>query len=247
MNKKGISPSIIVAICFLFISLIVVFLILNYSKSLRKANVNKNSNATHEAITTTLNVDNKDDNSNNLDNRDNDEDKIKNFNTTFSNIIENRIPYEDYAYEIKYNGIIFNVNCTNYDKDNKVCKEGSALMNLGNNILIPLYTYKNDSDNYMLKSNKLYIIVNDNNIILSYEKNIKIYDRNGKFLSDINNTITEYDFYGDNIEELYPMIDSDNNINYYICNNGVASLVTANINTSNNILYSQVIDGSKCN
>ena len=206
------------------------FILLNYSSSIKKANVN---NLNNNKVTNTKNVDNT---------------TVKNFNASLADILYGKALSGNYNIETIYMGAKFNFNCTDY-RENK-CNSGSALLTIGNTLL-PLYTYDNEDDNYYNYASDYYIIVNDNNIILTENHvgnragTIKIYDKNGNKLSEIKKVITGYKSNDELINQLYPNIKNDK-LYYYICDNNQVYSNSVSINNTSVVETNKKVNGVKC-
>lgn len=165
-------------------------------------------------------------------------------------IADNEFLY-DYKVAVRYSGAEFNFNCTKYDEKNFTCLEGSGLMNTGS-ALIPLYTYKNEEDNYLNNREDYYIILNNENIIIITNKvgkkigTAKIYDLKGEYISTISNVITGYKI-GDRVyNRLYPSF-TDNKFFYYTCDGSGVKIASTDIKNSNKITYEENIENATCN
>lgn len=165
-------------------------------------------------------------------------------------IADNEFLY-DYKVAVRYSGAEFNFNCTKYDEKNYTCLEGSGLMNTGS-ALIPLYTYKNEDNNYLNNREDYYIILNNENIIIITNKvgkrvgSAKIYDLKGEYISTIPDVITGYKM-GDRVyNRLYPSF-TDNKFFYYTCDGNVVKIASTDIKNTNKITYEENIENATCN
>lgn len=244
MNNKGKSnkKSYIILFVILLVAFIGIFVLLEIAKNERKSKpLKENSTTPTINIVTTTNV---------IEPDKNEEIGVKNFNASLEEIINGKTFYYDYEVSIKYSGALFDFNCTKYNEANSICVSGSGLMNTGN-ALIPLYTYENSEENYLLHQEDYYIIVNDNYIILTTNYvnkssgNIRVYDKEGRFISKYNNVITGYKLNNKIVKRLYPNI-SDNLIYYYICDKNEVKIVSSNIEKNGNINYQEKIVNASC-
>lgn len=174
-----------------------------------------------------------------------------NFTSALTDIIGTNRFLENYKEEINFSGAVFNFNCTKYNEEKKVCEEGSGLMNLGS-ALVPLFTYKNEEENYLKRSDDYYIIVNDYYIVLIYnqpgvKKGVaKVYTRNGKFKYDIEGVITGYKQDKEIINALYPNME-DNKITYYTCVQNKVKVASLDLGKPDEIEYIEDIEKVSCN
>ncbi|MDE6141727.1 MAG: hypothetical protein K2G03_03895, partial [Bacilli bacterium] len=173
-----------------------------------------------------------------------------NFSSSLLDIVGNNRFLDNYKEEVNYSGAIFNFNCTSYDEEKKVCNEGSGLMNTGS-ALIPLFTYKNEEDNYLKRADDYYIIVNDEFIILvmnevGVKKGVaKVMNRQGKFMYEIENVITGYKEGKELYKGLYPSI-KDNVITYYACESKSVKVLSLDLNKPEEIEYLDDIEKVSC-
>ncbi len=174
-----------------------------------------------------------------------------NFVAPLTDVIGNNRFLENYKEEIIYSGAVFNFNCTSYDEEKKVCVEGSGLMNVGT-ALIPLFTYKNEQENYLKKSDEYYIIVNDDYIVLVIDGRVdksgiaKVYSRDGKFKYDIEGIITKYKQGKEEHKGLYPEMDK-NKITYYNCVAKKVKVSVLDLAKPEEIEYIEDIEKVSCN
>ncbi len=173
-----------------------------------------------------------------------------NFSSSLLDIIGNNRFLNNYKEEISFSGAIFNFNCTSYDEEKKVCKEGSGLMNTGS-ALVPLFTYKNEKENYLKRADDYYIVVNDEFIVLvmnevGVKKGIaKVMSRQGKFKYDIENVITGYKE-GNKLQKgLYPSMH-DNIMTYYACESGKVKVLSVDLNKPEEVEYLDDIEKVSC-
>lgn len=224
----------LIIITVLFLLLIGIVMILENSKSVleKKKNLPVESNAQITSTTTTTKV---------LE--------LKNFQTSLKNIVNGFSVTGNYKISTNYNGMEFNFNCTNYDEEANICASGSGLIKF-NDVLLPLYTYSNDDDNYLLRGEDYYLYVTDKNIILSFinkEKKgtIKFYDKNGNFIKEINNYINGYNISGIYYNGLNPKIDN-NNIIYYSCDNGKVLIKGLNLDNYQELSTQENVSNGIC-
>ncbi len=253
MNKEGntkkVSISIIVAIIILVIGAIVSIFLINYSNKLENNNktIVKNND-----VTTTTTISNKDNNNQSSQSSDDNNSSIdaskyvvSNFSASLTDILNGVTPNGDYAYNTVYSGARFDFNCTNYDTDSNTCSKGSGLMTTSDAI-IPLYTYDNEDNNYLNKTDDYYIIVNDSNIILLMNSEAKVYDKKGNYLTSVYNIIYNYKYGDEDINLNYPFFTKDNKFDYYTCDNGTVHIKEVDINYPGDILNDEILDNSHC-
>lgn len=138
----------------------------------------------------------------------------------------------DYKVTTEYSGAKFNFNCTKYDEKNFLCLEGSGLMNIGTG-LIPLYTYKDPSDNVLFRRHDYHIIVQDNYVVLTeayaFKKTgtIKVYNKDGVFLTSVDKVLMSYKVNGKNYMRIHPTL-TNNVLYYYSCNDGAVNVSALN-------------------
>lgn len=251
-NKSG-KKNYILAGCILLLCLVGVIAILKISQNVYKAkplkevsittNTEKIPDEDNEIPTTTTSIKN--------DISEEPPIEVINFSASLEEVADGIISIGNYKESRRYSGAKFDFNCTNYDLNTNKCLEGSALMNLGD-VMLPLYTYKNEEGNYLNHPTNYYIIVDDNYIVLINNKvgsisgEAKFYSRNGKYLSTINNVITGYLMNGKIQERLYPNI-TDNLFYYYTCNEKVAKVASIEVPKFSNNKIEQIIESSSCN
>lgn len=176
---------------------------------------------------------------------------VTNFVVALTDVIGTNRFLENYEEEILYSGAVFHFNCTSYDEEKKTCQEGSGLMDVGT-ALVPLFTYKNDKENYLKRSDDYYIIVNDDYIVLFYNEAgvkagvAKVYSRDGKFKYDIENVITGYYSGKELYKGLYPSMDK-NKITYYACINKKVKVASLDLGNKEEIEYIEDIEKVSCN
>ena len=244
MNKKGNNiKSYIALVVILLAALVFIFYLLDSEKNNRKAKPISDNNTTvstttnkesDETTTTTIAVDNNT--------------EVSTPAGPLSDVIENLSFIGNYSITTYYHGVEFDFNCTNYDINSDSCLEGSALMKV-NDLLYPLYTYDNESDNYLLRGDDYYISLDDN-IVLLYTSNsgvsvgsARVFDRSGMSLGTLTNTLTSY-VYNNNLHtKMYPNFE-DNRIYYYACENNRVAVKYAEVNDYNNSHVLEYVEGS---
>lgn len=228
MNKKGNNiKSYVILVIILLAALIFIFYLLDSEKKNRQAkpiteetnsaSLDKNSDKDKTTSTTILVDNNKETNVTvNVE-------KVSNFAASLSDIIGNTIFSNDYDITTYFHGVEFDFKCTNFDEEANTCTSGSALMKV-EDVLYPLYTYSNDQNNYLRRSDDYYIILNDELVILytSYSGvstgNARIFDRSGKQITTLQNTLTSYLYKDKLYTKIYPNI-KENTFYYYSCSN----------------------------
>ena len=239
-NKMG--TGLIVSIIMLIMSVVVMFVLLGYSKYLEKGKVNSFGKTTTNIADITVDelppqeIEGKE------------QIVVKPFKASLADILYGKELVGNYKLETYYSGAKFNFNCIKYEFDK--CISGSALMNIGTAIL-PLYSYDKYEDNFDNYKEDYYIMVNENNIILTYNYagmmpgKIKIYDLNGNKLSEINNVITGY-IINNNLEnQLYPSLN-DKELKYYSCQSNQVYKTGVNIDNPGVLLLNEKVKGVKC-
>lgn len=232
-NNRGSAKTYLILFIILFVAIIGIIIMLNMAENTHKATPLKNNNTTEttekkdEPIIAT------------------------NFSSSLMDIVGNNRFLNDYREEVLYSGAVFNFNCTKYDEEKEVCVEGSGLMNVGT-ALVPLFTYKNDEDNYLKRLDDYYIIVNDEFIVLvmnevGVKKGIaKVLSRDGKFKYDIENVITGYNAGKDIVKGIYPSM-KENKITYYACESKVVKVLSLDLNKPDEIEFLDDIEKVSCN
>lgn len=269
MNDKGKSSfrSYVALFILLFGALIIIFYLLFAAANERKSRPLKENSTTTKEISTTTKKSDEDTSttstvattttttkklsiSEEVENIPSKDEPVivTNFSSSLNQIVEGYVFDRDYSVELRYSGAKFNFNCTNFDKINGKCISGSGLMDAGT-ALIPLYTYDNDTDNYLNRLKDYYIIINDKNIILAYANSfksvgkVKIYDRNGKFIEELNNLIVGYKDKGIEDVGYYPTI-TDNILYYYTCTDNAVKVYGYDLNSSDSIGLVEEISGT---
>lgn len=250
MNNKGNIKSYIAVSFILLMSLVLVFYMLNSAKKEQKAKPITSSNIISNKKDKTDDV--KIETSDKGENTVNDDIKLEvyNFETTLGTISDRLNIFGDYKEMTIYNGVKFNFNCVVYDEESFTCIEGSALMNV-DDALIPLFTYSNPTDNYFLRSDNYYIILNDDFIILSYSVigvssgELRIYDRKGNLLKQVNNVVLGFKKNGEIKNNIYPSINN-NALYFNTCENNNVVNNSIDFNNINNVLRNKVINGVSC-
>lgn len=247
MDKKKTSiKSYIFLVIILVAAIFFIMNLLETSKNERLSNP-----MTKKVVTESYDL-NKEDVSVDISGREINEDllTVKPFSTSLKNIISNSNVLEDFKIKRVYNGVIFDFNCSSYDKENVMCTNGSALMKVGKN-LIPLFTYSTDDDNYFNNPDDYYIIVNDNLIILSYSVvgvnsgMIRIYDYDGNNLVTINNALNGFKYKDELRTNIYPQI-IENKLYYNVCESGKVVGYNLDLNNVSVINRESVKNGSLC-
>ena len=251
MNKKGSSiKSYIFIIVVLLLALVFIFYLLNSEKEDRKPKpmTNKTEIPTKESntednTTTTVVVDNNEESSIPIN-----IESVSNFKASLADITDGLAFINNYSVTTYFHGVEFTFKCTNFDEGQKKCLDGSGLMKV-NNALYPLYTYSNDTENYLLRGEDYYIILNDDTVIL-YTSNsgvnagdARIFDRNGNSIGKLNNTLTPYVFEGVLYKKTYPNIQ-DNTIYYYSCENNQVVIKSRELGNNANEQIIQSVEGS---
>lgn len=252
MNKKGASiKSYIILILILLIALIFIFYLLVSEKSSRKAKPmteNKQSETTtinkdDQTTTTTLVIDNNTENTTPIN-----VEEVSNFGAPLSEIIKSLDLYGDYNITTYYHGVEFDFKCTKYDEEQYTCTQGSALMKI-NDALYPLFTYSNESDNFLLRASDFYILLNDElvlfvtNSLETKDGIIRIFDRNGVSKGTLKNTLISYVYEDYFLDNLYPNIQ-DNKIYYYACENNNVLIKYADLGNYSNTHILQRVEGT---
>ena len=239
MNKLGTGTKI--AIFMLVISVIVMIFLLNYSSNLQKAKVNDinpSSNGNEPTKVDKLPE----------QNEDNKKIIVTNFKASLADVLYGTSLIGKYSVEKYYSGARFNFNCTKYEEDK--CIAGSALMDIGTAVL-PLYTFENVENDFYSHLSDYYIIVTDNNIILTSNYagkkagKIRLYDKEGKIISEINNVITGYISNSELVDQLYPNL-VDNNLSYYVCTSNKVYSNKVSINNPGIVTSKNQIPSVKC-
>lgn len=251
MNNKGKGSvkSYISVFIVMIIALVAVFGMLELAKIEKKGKPLVDNNTTTTTTSSLINGENISNNSSG----NNSNEPIINFSEPLLSIISKSSFFGDYTVETTFNGINFNFNCTSYDHITETCLSGSGLMNI-NNVLIPLYTYSNENENFINRPKDMYIIVTDfyiaiikNNVGFSAGQ-AKIYDKNGFLIGNVENVITGYKKNDQIISMLYPNI-TDNTFNYYMCDNNVVKISSIDISNGdniNNVVVDEIVDGVSC-
>ncbi|HQC83362.1 MAG TPA: hypothetical protein PLB45_00615 [Bacilli bacterium] len=246
MKNNKIKMTYIVAIIIMIIGVIGMILILKLLGSNKTAKVTSITESTttsvlsttSESITTTINEE--DAQTTHL--------VVTNFSAPLSTIIGGYSFDGDYKVTKYFSGARFDFNCTSYDEASSTCVSGSGLMDVGTASIV-LYTYDNNTSNYLNMSDYYYIIVNDNNIILTLDKNgssgmMKIYNRNGEFISNVENVTTTYKVNDELIDGNYPSInESDSLLYYYACDGSSVKIRGVNLTNPSNVNYTEDVDG----
>lgn len=137
--KNKMSTGLIVSVVMLIMSVVVMFVLLNYSNFIQKGKVNNFGKTTTNIADITVDelppqvIDGQE------------TIKVKPFSASLSDILYGKELIGNYKIETYYSGAKFNFNCTKMNED--TCVSGSALMNIGTAIL-PLYSYDKEEDNY---------------------------------------------------------------------------------------------------
>ncbi|MCH5167103.1 MAG: hypothetical protein J1F35_04335 [Erysipelotrichales bacterium] len=253
MNKKGSSiKSYIFLIVVLILALFFIFYLLNSEKEDRKPKpmTNKVEATTKESkseengtTTTTVVVDNNEDSTIPIN-----IESVSNFKASLDDITYGLVFINNYSITTYFHGVEFTFKCTNFDEGQKKCLDGSALMKV-DNALYPLYTYSNDTENYLLRGYDYYIILNDDMVIL-YTSNsgvsagdARIFDRNGNSIGKLTNTLSSYVYEGVLYKKIYPNIE-ENTIYYYSCENNQVVIKSAELGSNANEQILETVEGS---
>jgi hypothetical protein len=124
-------------------------------------------------------------------------------------------------------------------------------MNTGTAVL-PLYSYDKEEDNYFNHPEDFYIMLTDNNIIITSNYagkragSIKVYDKQGNIKHEIQNVITGY-YDGDLLDnEYYPNISEDGNMYYYVCANNTVKINGVSTSDYSTIVRDEVVPDVRC-
>lgn len=251
MNNKGSKKSYIAVIVILICALVLVFYLLESAKMDYKAK------PITKKTTETINVLDPEESEKNANipvevPSEVADEKIESipFATNLQTIIGNKILIENYKINIVYSGTKFSFKCTTYDESTVTCLEGSALMTV-NDVPIPLFTYSNTNENFFERSKDFYIIVTENNIIVSYSNVgispgvLKVYDKKGELLTTDESVILGYRFNGEMKRERYPII-MDNIMYYNACENNQVVTKKIDYNLGTNFETVNVVPNSIC-
>lgn len=255
-NMKGnkLSTSTIVAIIILLFSAVCMFMLLNYTAKSQKARTNNfNELKTTEETTTTnasdIVVDELPENS--TPSEDNIVINATNFSSSIKDILSGYEEIGNYKIELTHSGALFNFNCTSYNEETNICTSGSALMNTGTAVL-PLYSYDKEEDNYFNHPEDFYIMLTDNNIIITSNYagkragSIKVYDKQGNIKHEIQNVITGY-YDGDLLDnEYYPNISEDGNMYYYVCADNTIKINGVSTSDYSTTVRDEVVPDVRC-
>lgn len=175
--------------------------------------------------------------------------KVDNFTASLETIIDGASFDFDYKVSKDYSGAKFNFNCTKYDEKNLICTEGSGLMNIGTG-LYPLYTYKNSEDNILHHQYDYFIVITDKYVILTETYSFrnsgvaKIYDRNGTFITSVDNVIMGYKVGNKQHIRIHPTLN-ENILYYYSCDDSVVHVTSLNLDDMT-ISFADTIYGAVC-
>lgn len=261
MNNKGTNIRSYVILAVILISaLVFVFYLFNSEKEARKAKPIADEVETTEVVeneekeveeeeeettttTTTVAVDNNESNVTPVNTE-----PVSNFSAPLTDVIDGLEFIRDYSVTTFFHGVEFDFNCTNFDENQNSCLEGSALMKV-DNALYPLYTYSNQTDNYLLRGNDYYIILRDDIVVL-YTANsgvsagsARIFDRNGTSLGALPDTLTSYVYQGKLYSKIYPSIE-ENTMYYYTCTDNQVVIKSVVIGNFGDIQILEPVEGS---
>lgn len=252
MNKKGNNiKSYIILVIILLVALAFIFYLLDSEKKNRQAtpitkgtnNANLDKSSKEKTTSTTIMIDN-----NREPNVSVSVEKVSNFAASLSDIIGNTIFSNDYDITTYFHGVEFDFKCTNFDNDANACTSGSALMK-ADDALYPLYTYSNDKDNYLKRSDDYYIILNDDVVILytSYpgvsSGNARIFNRSGMQIATLEDTLSSYVFNSKLYTKIYPNIE-ENTLYYYSCSNNKVLIKYAKLDDLSKQEILESVEGS---
>ena len=252
MKGYKFNTSTIISFVILIIGIVVMFILLNFvakEKRAKSTDLTPTSTTVNEETTTTLEV--KTNESDNHFINSNDEQKATNFNTSLASIVNRHRLSGKYDFNTTYRGARFNFKCTDLSDNNK-CSAGSATIDV-DGVILPLYTFEKEDDDYTNHSLDYYIINSDKYIILTYNYvgkypgELKIYDKTGTMVANIKNVITGY-IENDEVDpQYYPVYTpEDNTIAYYMCRNNQVKVNKVNIDNVGSILLEENVDGVRC-
>lgn len=252
MKNKGLKLSkmyVILAIIFI-IALVSIFALIKNTKSSNRAKPisNFNTNKVSSNRSTTKEAS-----------------ENKNIDTPPSGTLETAYPisvplseviygYEfknNYHVSINYKNIIFDFNCNKYNEEIASCDEGSGLMRY-NDLVIPLYTYKESNNNILDFAEDYYIDMKDNYIFLTNNHvgvssgSTKIYNNQGSLLGEVSNVVTGYILKGKKYNVLYPSY-SDNGLTFYYIDNGIVKIGYVDVTDPKVINELEVVEGAILN
>ncbi len=239
MNDAGNRSlkSYIVVVVILILAIVFILWMLNLVKRDMQAKPMRDNANTTEEVTTT--------------NRDENEvsstEPVSNFFASLMDIIDGLNFFENYDVTTYYHGVKFNFKCGAYDIETSTCLEGSGLMAI-DDALYPLFTYTNQSDNFLLRGNDFYIILVDDFVYLLDNNaavspgSIRVFNRMGQSVATIDNAISAYKNNGVILEKLYPSIES-NQLYYYACVNNSVVINSVDIGDFKRIQRIESVEG----
>lgn len=206
-NKKGNNTFVILGLM-LLIAVILCFIMLYIIN-----NTEKVTPIDIKATTTTEAVENKPE-----------ERELVPFSASLKEILfEENIMFE-YKVETYYSGYKFNITCSRYNTEEGKCSQGSGMMSY-NDVVLTLYTFEDDEDDYLDHLEDYYIIVDNSHVVLLNNKvghsggSARIYNYDGSYVGEVKNAMTGYNLGDRVINELYPSI-TDNSLYLYVCDSG---------------------------
>lgn len=171
---------------------------------------------------------------------------MENTNKTFSaslyNIVADQYISESQNQEISYHNVLFQFTCDVQDK--QVCSKGKSIMKWDDNE-IELYSFEKVDDNYLNKKEDYYIIFAEEYIVLTNRERTKIYDKMGRELNIIENSVTRYEENKKEILLMYPVL-SENNLYLYRCDKKTVNFIEVSLKDQFRIKTIDVLKEASC-
>ncbi len=173
---------------------------------------------------------------------------VSNFQSNLREIIGDLGFFGNYNVTTFYHGVEFTFKCTSYSEELGECSAGSALMKI-NDALYPLYTYNEEIDNYLLRGEDYYILLNDDFVLLyagstsASSGEARIFDNRGVQIGTLKNTLTSYKINDRIYNKLYPNIE-DGIIYYYSCDNNTVVIKSSVLGNYDAQEILETIEGS---
>ena len=147
--------------------------------------------------------------------------------------------------QLKYSGAVFNYSCS--EAEGNTCKSGSVTMNVGT-AMLPIYTFDSPEANLGNNPESVYIMVNDNYMIIVFNANtnngnVKLYTRTGNFIGTVGGITTTMNFNGQ-ASKAYPYVGDG--LIYYVCSNGGVYQKKADLNNLSNQQLQAQVEGAYC-
>ena len=246
MNNEGSKKHYVITLTILFVAMIAVIVLTIANNTMKKEKPITVAAYSEISTTTTAPSDEIKDKTKDELQVGNEPVVVTNFQAPLSQIDAYNVFAGATSNQFKYSGAAFNYSCS--EADGNICKVGALTMNVGTTML-PIYSFDNPSGNYGTTTDSLYIIVNDNNIIILFNANtnsgfMKVYSRTGNYIGQVDGVASTIAFDANGTTKVYPYIGDG--LNFYTCAGGGVYQKNADLNNLANQRVITQVEGAFC-